>query len=162
MVDPVTGVVTPAKNGTTSIRLTANGLTASASIRVVPNLQGNWSGTIAWHGCDNVTGEARVWLCSHSTTGNIVMSLMQNGANVQGTLSPGYAVTGSIDASGVLTLESSTVWQDPNSASRMVSWTSLLTGTQLTGDFTIHTDATDGSIDSADNHWALSNVVGSH
>lgn len=163
-VDPASGILTPAKNGSTSIRLSVNRLTTSIPIRVVPNFQGNWAGRTSWHGCKSTNDEARVLLCGHTTVGVVSVNLTQDGDRVQGTLSivgngsNRIPVTGSIDANGVVTLAATTPWVYDRSTETMTNWTSSVTATDMTGEFTIHGIATDGSSSSADDYWALYGV----
>jgi hypothetical protein len=156
------GILEAEKSGVTTIRVSADGLTASTAIRVVPRLQGIWTGSAMWRGCKNVTGHARIWLCSHTTAANIGLSLTQNRDVVQGTVSVGGStapVSGSVDVGGILTLTGGSVTAQ-NATSALANWTSAVSGSLMTGSFTTHSVATDGSPDSADNDWELSSVIG--
>jgi hypothetical protein len=123
---------------------------ATASIRVVPDYQGSWSGAYQMQTC-NATGDfAREDLCDFldiPSVSEMALRLTQNRAEVTGTIVLGGLsgdAQGAIAVPGELGLNGSVRYQEDGVTVTIAisDWNTLASGTQMTGRFVQNWTAT--------------------
>jgi hypothetical protein len=142
------GNVTGISRGTGTLTATASsGPTATLQIQVAPSYVGTWSGSAAVTACTDIGGYTTAGYCAQRihTVQRITVSFTQNGLGVAGTLTQAEPsgqvsgpVTGAIGTGGDISSLVGTltgVIAGSNTATALISWTSLATDAGLTGSF---------------------------
>lgn len=99
-VDAVTGKVTGVSAGTATIVATHDGMSATRSIRVVPDFGGTWKGAFRVSSCSGSGRYAEVCGYVALMVGQLEFEFGQDREQVTGTMDYGYSLEGDLHAIG--------------------------------------------------------------
>jgi len=139
------GNATANKVGAATITGTGDGgQTATLTVQVVPIYQGNWVGTSVVLACTGITGFDQAGYCARNlgAVQPVTLTITQSGLTISGTMTKaegGNLLTGSVSGAvgifGDITLTGTLggVANGANYQLGVVSWNSLVNGTQMSG-----------------------------